>query len=66
MFFINSNFGPKTQMTINLGKGLILALFVVLNYMFFHLNDYLFLVIFVALIIIMELLTKFAKKKFLW
>lgn len=66
MFFINSNFGPKTQMTINLVKGLILALFVILNYMFFHLNDYLFLVIFVALIIIMELLTKFAKKKFLW
>ncbi|MGL4740474.1 MAG: hypothetical protein ACRC41_06660 [Sarcina sp.] len=66
MFFINSNFGPKTQMTINLAKGLILALFVVLNYMFFNLNNYVFLVIFVGLIIIMELLTKFAKKKFLW
>ncbi|MGL5820365.1 MAG: hypothetical protein ACRCYE_01865 [Sarcina sp.] len=53
-------------MTINLVKGLILALFVVLNYLFFNLNDYVFVVIFVLLIVVMELLTKYAKKKFLW
>lgn len=54
------------KMTINMVFGLILAGFVVLNSMYFKMNDYLFLVIFILLIVVMTLINKFLKKRYLW
>jgi hypothetical protein len=57
---------PKIKMTINMGKGFILALFVILNYVYFNLNSYVFLGLFIGLIVVMEVIFNFMKKKFYW
>ncbi|MGL5068679.1 MAG: hypothetical protein ACRC6T_12860 [Sarcina sp.] len=58
--------GPKAKMTINLIRGLILAVFVVLNQVYFNLNGYVFLALFIGLFIAMELILRFMKKIFYW
>lgn len=62
----NNNSDPKIQMTINMGKGFILAGFVVLNSVYLHLNSYVFLIIFVLLIAVIVLVSKFLRKKFMY
>ncbi|MGL5576398.1 MAG: hypothetical protein ACRDCW_12720 [Sarcina sp.] len=62
----NDILGPKTRMTFNLVKGAVLAIFVILDQVCFHLNGYLFLALLVGLFIVMELITKLIIKTFYW
>lgn len=58
----NNNSDPKIQMIINMAKGFILAGFVV----YLHLNSYVFLILFVLLIAVIILVSKFLRKKFMY